>query len=471
MAERMSAVPNITMINELNSDSFTGKESNNVTVPLKWTDNVIDSKYPTQDWRMVEGMQRSTSLNNSWLYMNMLDLRTNYTFSPGAQAWHEHAMVEKTPITQINMSFMLRIRGNPTSPTVQPSAVQFDVFVIDNPGLIPTAKGAGKPFDLNEVAPKARFTARVGSSVNIGFLQSNRHNGSHKETLYDVGFSTTRAAKQDTIEFNIFPTNKPAPDGRGFVVKEEIARRPVSWIQAAGTLGGAISLVIFIFTFLFGQRRLRPWGFIQRHLVRKKMLSLLPQSMVRLKSAYQPELKEESITDVTFLHVPNPRQQGVTTPWMAKPTSEPTFNTTVLSHSALPSTIPEQQPTTIAHPHANEISSLRSIVEAQKAHMEAQRAQVDAQMEAQMKQFANVLNRLAALEGNPNATSTTMMLNSLIGSNNRLPSVSIGQHSKLAMLSSNLASIEARLANLEMYQYRLGTFYLSSDLFDDTALS
>ncbi|KAI9595049.1 hypothetical protein BDF19DRAFT_423093 [Syncephalis fuscata] len=429
---------------------------------IKWNSNVTDSSYPIQDWKFFNSRQVSPSLNNSILYMAMLDPKISHTFVPKTQNNPERVRMNGNNITELHMRFEIRIPLIDTVITKQPSDFQAEIFVIDNPDLLNSTKH-GKPFDLATVDSGSRFIMKSGTRTKIGFFQSYTEKDNQIERMYDVGVYEQWGTNSTAVEFTIIPRNKPSANRDSFIVRKEIARYPVSLFQAIGAVGGAISLFAALFTILFGQRRLRPWGIIQRYFVRNRMLSLLPKSMVSIKSDYQPKFNHDSVTDMTFLNMPNPEQRG-TASWVPKPTSnlnqqQASNNDTSQSMTSVLINS-EQQNLPNIHPRADEIRELKAMMITQKA-----------QMEAQMKQFTIVSNRLATLENDPGTNNNTMILDKLAPDSTCLPNTSMAHHNNSFVSSRSAASVETRLSNLESFQYRLGTFYLSSDLFKDTSFN
>ncbi|KAI9596265.1 hypothetical protein BDF19DRAFT_438638 [Syncephalis fuscata] len=107
-----------------------------------------------------------------------------------------------------------------------------------------------------------------------------------------------------------------------------------------------------------------------------------------------------------------------------------------------------------------------------------------------MEQFAIMSNRLATLEGNssitncnimstqpatfannPTISKNSMMSNTLTPGNISLSNTSTTQSNKTFVSTLDASPLETRVANLETFQYRLETFYLSSDLLKDTSFN
>ncbi|KAI8047987.1 hypothetical protein BDF22DRAFT_707140 [Syncephalis plumigaleata] len=454
-------IPGFTVAAQPKDISYTSVDVEQVMDHISWNKNVTDSKSLIQDWKLIGDDRRyNSSDTNNTLQMFMIKPDINATFAPNITNINNKTKSKK-PTTEITISFWSYIRLESSLVLSRNSITVVDVFVINNSTMIADGINVKEPLDLGSINARYRFRANAGTKVMIDFLQSYKVTNDNEEPIRDVRFTEQRGLHPSTIEFSIAPGNKPSPDGKTYIVKKEKAKRPLNPIQVAGTAGGAFTVITFIFTFLFGQRRLRPWGFVQRRLLRNKILKLLPSSMTSLKSSYKPELNQDSITDMTYLNQPHPLQRGITTSWMPKTTDDKDYNANILHQSSYLNT----------HPHPDEIDQLRYMMDVQKTQMETQRAQMEAQMEAQMKQFAMMSDRLAALEsGNTCPDNTTAMLNSLIANNGRLPHLSLNQHTNSTIMPSGTASsLESRVSKLEMFQYRLGTFYLSSDLFDDTA--
>ncbi|KAI9592363.1 hypothetical protein BDF19DRAFT_451565 [Syncephalis fuscata] len=170
---------------------------------------------------------------------------------------------------------------------------------------------------------------------------------------------------------------------------------------------------------------------------------------------------------MTFLHMPNPEQRG-TASWLPKPIHNPNQHKSSTNDVSrcIPSILinNEQQSLSAIHPRADEIRELKTM-------MTAQQTQMAAQMEAQMKQFTIMSNRLATLEGDPSTNNSNILLDKPTPNSTCLPNTSMAHHSKSFASTSSVLPLEARVSNLESFQHRLGTFYLSSDLFKDTSFS
>ncbi|KAI9590888.1 hypothetical protein BDF19DRAFT_460287 [Syncephalis fuscata] len=187
---------------------------------------------------------------------------------------------------------------------------------------------------------------------------------------------------------------------------------------------------------------------------------------------------------MTFLHMPNPEQCG-TASWLPKPIHNP--NQHKSSSNDVSRCIPsvlinnEQQNLSAIHPRADKIHELKAMMAVQKARMQEQKVQMQeqkaqmqkqqAQMEAQIKQFTVMTNRLATLEGDTNINNSNIPLDKPTPNSTCLPNTSMAHHSKSFASTSSALPLEARVSNLESFQHRLGTFYLSSDLFKDTSFS
>ncbi|KAI9598672.1 hypothetical protein BDF19DRAFT_431085 [Syncephalis fuscata] len=217
--------------------------------------------------------------------------------------------------------------------------------------------------------------------------------------------------------------------------------------------------------------------------MRNRMLSILPPSMVSIKSHYNPGSNQESATDMTFINMPNSEQRG-TASWQPKPVDNRSYQHEPLD-DAISQRIPSifindenKQSYAVADARASEIRELKAMMAAQKtqiqeqqAQMETQKNRMEAQMVTQMRQLAMMSNQLAVLEGDTNTNNSAIMLNKPTPDKTCLASTSINQYSKAILSSDISSSLEARVSNIEAFQYRLETFYLSSDLFKDNSFN
>ncbi|KAI9595047.1 hypothetical protein BDF19DRAFT_443289 [Syncephalis fuscata] len=469
VAPKLMAIYNIAVTSNSGDRIYSIAEVSELIKPIKWNSNVTDSSYSIQDWKILKNSQVSPSLNNSILYMAMLDPKISHTFVPKTQNNPERVRMNGNNITELHMRFEIRIPLIDTVITKQPSDFQAEIFVIDNPDLLNSTKH-GKPFDLATVDSGSRFIMKSGTRTKIGFFQSYTEKDNQIERMYDVGVYEQWGTNSTAVEFTIIPRNKPSANRDSFIVRKEFAQRPVSLFQIIGAIGGAISLFIIIFTILFGQGRLRPWGIIQQYFMRNKMLNVLPQSMISIKSYYDPRFNHELATDMKGLHMPNSEQYS--TAFRSSKSTVNTYRQKPLNNDIsqrIPSTLAndEQSYLSTADTRGSEICELKAMIVAQKAQMETQKISMEAQMATQIKQLVVMSNRFATLEDDPGINNSTTVPNSFVLDDTCLPNLSMTQHSKSPAFTSEMSLLQTRMASMEAFQCRLKTFYLSSDLFKD----
>ncbi|KAI9592356.1 hypothetical protein BDF19DRAFT_451543 [Syncephalis fuscata] len=184
--------------------------------------------------------------------------------------------------------------------------------------------------------------------------------------------------------------------------------------------------------------------------MRNKMLSILPQSMVSIRSYYNPEFNHGPATDMKGLNKTNPEPYKT-----AFRSSKSTVNTYRQDppNNDISQRIPsilingEQPYLSTADAHASEISKLKTMIA------------------AQMKQVTVMSDQLAMLESNLSTNNSTILLDKSTLDNTCLSNTSMARYSEPFVSSRSAAAFETRLSNIEAFQSRLGTFYLSSDLF------
>ncbi|KAI9592361.1 hypothetical protein BDF19DRAFT_451560 [Syncephalis fuscata] len=153
--------------------------------------------------------------------------------------------------------------------------------------------------------------------------------------------------------------------------------------------------------------------------MRNKMLSILPQSMTN-PEPYKTAFRSSKSTVNTYRQDPPNNDISQRIPSILINGEQPYLST--------------------ADAHASEISKLKTMIA------------------AQMKQ-------LAMLESNLSTNNSTILLDKSTLDNTCLSNTSMARYSEPFVSSRSAAAFETRLSNIEAFQSRLGTFYLSSDLF------
>ncbi|KAI8051632.1 hypothetical protein BDF22DRAFT_744638 [Syncephalis plumigaleata] len=99
------------------------------------------------------------------------------------------------------------------------------------------------------------------------------------------------------------PQNGFTPDHQAFVYEVINVKESFTWTDSYGLIGGSFTISLYLFTLFFGQRRLRPWGIIQRFIFRNRVLRKFPSSVVEIDRPPTPkkttEFERDSVIDPT----------------------------------------------------------------------------------------------------------------------------------------------------------------------------
>ncbi|RKP10813.1 hypothetical protein THASP1DRAFT_21528 [Thamnocephalis sphaerospora] len=99
------------------------------------------------------------------------------------------------------------------------------------------------------------------------------------ESVLDSAAAPTTAGR--AIVLRLLPAHSTVGNGvtAQFSVERRVGMRVTTWLDLINLLGGAISFAVILYTFMFGAPRLKPWGFVQRYLLRGYMLARLPSGV------------------------------------------------------------------------------------------------------------------------------------------------------------------------------------------------
>ncbi|RKP24596.1 hypothetical protein SYNPS1DRAFT_23336 [Syncephalis pseudoplumigaleata] len=180
-----------------------------------------------------------------------------------------------------------------------------NLILLDDPEPVAERGRQGRMLDVMPINTKARFTGFLGSGGGVAFQYNEfEDRPEHRRAVYDTKYEiTSEKDSMNETSFNIKPYNKPALDGNKYLVDRITKRRPRSWLRAVGMMGGISFLLVVLFGVLFGQRRLRPWGIVQRYLLRSAILHRLPSSA-----------GPEAITSKAAMEQANPRHADAALP-------------------------------------------------------------------------------------------------------------------------------------------------------------
>ncbi|KAI9595995.1 hypothetical protein BDF19DRAFT_439303 [Syncephalis fuscata] len=108
--------------------------------------------------------------------------------------------------------------------------------------------------------------------------------GEIKETKYEANADTFND-DPNRIQIILKPSNQPIFHDDTYLIKT-MESTPLYWYDVISPVGGALSVALYIFTLLFGQKRLRPWGIVQQFILRNRIFSKVPRAVAVIGSAW-----------------------------------------------------------------------------------------------------------------------------------------------------------------------------------------
>ncbi|RKP07850.1 hypothetical protein THASP1DRAFT_30348 [Thamnocephalis sphaerospora] len=211
----------------------------------------------------------------------------NWTFSSTTTASELTDTRDGMYLDSLKLSWTSIPRINNTS-TVQ--SHYLDIYVIDDPSIFSKAREKGVPIDLRSISPTAQARCERRTSCLIRLHKKVEQDGEKRTTVYTAHtVSSILSVNARWLSIEIVPFN-PAADTAAdkYTVETVHARDNFTALDLAGTMGGAISLVLAAFAFLFGQRRMRPWGVVQKYLLRNAILQKFPRDIVEVDTNWRP---------------------------------------------------------------------------------------------------------------------------------------------------------------------------------------
>ncbi|KAI8058543.1 hypothetical protein BDF22DRAFT_666443 [Syncephalis plumigaleata] len=247
--------------------------------------------------------------------------------------------------------------------------------------------------------------------------------------------STERSAGTENVGITVKPWNSSV-DGNGlFNIEVQESKSNFSWFDCFGTVGGALTLSFYLYTFLFGQRRLRPWGIVQQYMFRERILNKFPRAVSEI---YPPYI----LMRFSPPPPPPPPQPSSSSPLsrvrreMARHSwsPNPLHRDSITSNGTNADTLLETS-VTINDPNINDSSNSMRKVEALE-------------------------KKLLRRESEITLTSPEIV--------SPLPSF-VGRMSMSSVMSSqhynDLPPMEIRVSELEAFRQRAESFYMANDLF------
>jgi hypothetical protein len=130
-----------------------------------------------------------------------------------------------------------------------------------------------EPHLIQRVTLGTNYAVRLREHITVAL------NGQRQKD-YNVGLDMSdAAASSTTMQLTLQPAHQSTADGNAFSIPLRIAEPTHSWLDMISLMGSAITFAVLFYTFLFGFSRLRPWGVIQRYLLRGHMLARLPSGV------------------------------------------------------------------------------------------------------------------------------------------------------------------------------------------------
>ncbi|KAI9591775.1 hypothetical protein BDF19DRAFT_248735 [Syncephalis fuscata] len=191
-----------------------------------------------------------------------------------------------TASTKNYTEIFLTVAARPDSATSKSRGTKMElinIIFVEDPDAFRLARSNHKPVNIMTISNSLKAEARWREQLRINFLQYEIQSEKKAITRYDVQ-STTSSIQPDAIHISISPKNQPANNGNYFVYETRHKKVNFSWLDCFGSIGGALTFSLALFAFLFGQRRVRPWGIIQRYIFRNRILGKFPRSVVEISS-------------------------------------------------------------------------------------------------------------------------------------------------------------------------------------------
>ncbi|KAI9592823.1 hypothetical protein BDF19DRAFT_415903 [Syncephalis fuscata] len=212
-----------------------------------------DTQSLVVDTREINGKNNKTAI---WVHP-----------SASALFYPENARVSSTVMASISVRLTLEAGPNAatTITTRNNTSASFISF-----GLLPTDRKLTEDtlaiFDMVDVLePHLIQRAILGTNYVIRLREHRTIMPEGQRNVdYDVGVDALDATTTTTTQFTLQPAHERASSN------EDLSFH---------LLGSAITFAMILYTFLFGLARLRPWGVVQRYLLRGHMLARLPSGV------------------------------------------------------------------------------------------------------------------------------------------------------------------------------------------------
>ncbi|KAI9597561.1 hypothetical protein BDF19DRAFT_463948 [Syncephalis fuscata] len=142
-----------------------------------------------------------------------------------------------------------------------------------------------QPLDIGMLSKALSLPLYWDTKTNINILQSFKKTGFKETAQYSIRLDSTDMALQSRILVDLNVMNEPYSD-ENFIINVHESVKLYTWLDIVSPVGGALTIALYIFTFLFGQKRLRPWGIVQRFMLQNRILSKVPRAVAVIGSAW-----------------------------------------------------------------------------------------------------------------------------------------------------------------------------------------
>ncbi|RKP05995.1 hypothetical protein THASP1DRAFT_25604 [Thamnocephalis sphaerospora] len=165
-----------------------------------------------------------------------------------------------------------------------------DVHTLEDPFLLQQAAKNEKPVDIRQLNGPNKVYCTWGSQCTITVTKYYEvDTEDQKYTRYTTQAVSLPGPGPGEMYITIQSGNLLANGGTdGYNVETRTARYSFTLLDLLSSLGGAISLLLAVYALLFGQRRVRPWGIVQKNVLRRSVLSSYPPDVVKIDIERRP---------------------------------------------------------------------------------------------------------------------------------------------------------------------------------------
>ncbi|RKP10257.1 hypothetical protein THASP1DRAFT_27942 [Thamnocephalis sphaerospora] len=312
------------------------------------------------------------------------------------------------------------------------------IAFLEDAGKAEAMRTNGSTIDLSQITGQARAFAMWGNIAEVTYQQRIvKSSASTSVTKFETQIIGTTSADNTSMILRVSPSNSIS--GNNYEVPESTPQPNYALLRLFSTMGGAFALALSIFRFLFGQRRLRPWGVIQQFFMRNRILVALPPAVAQVRSFTQPQIPKKTSLDSAIGNKDTDDGQDFvsTVALSSKQDSTPKDTITCGNEGAsLPYENLSPELSSIFASYARELQSLQDIV----------------------KEQAIELSRLK--EAAPSEQTTHAHRS------DTCDDAHDSSDSQLKRSTGAVSFLAARVDRLEAFHQRMETMYLATDLFN-----